>query len=149
MIKPNELRVGNLLKHKGAIVEINGIEDDTDTYHETWIVWVRATALVHPIADFDPIPLTPEWLERCGFVKLSHLGRKEHTLYIDENLSIEACEYQELLIRLVISQDNYDENINIGVFTVYREISECKYVHQLQNLFFALTGEELTLKETV
>ena len=25
--------------------------------------------------------------------------------------------------------------------------AECDYVHQLQNLYFALTGEELTIKE--
>ena len=92
------------------------------------------------------VPLTPEWLERCGFVKLTHLGKKEHTIYVDEGLSIEACEYDQLIIRLVICQDNYDENINIGAFIVYRDIKDCKHVHQLQNLYFALTGEELKIK---
>lgn len=30
---------------------------------------------------------------------------------------------------------------------VYNMITKIEYVHQLQNLYFALTGEELTLKE--
>ena len=37
--------------------------------------------------------------------------------------------------------DSYYENTQEGKI----EVDEIKYVHQLQNLYFALTGQELTL----
>lgn len=93
-----------------------------------------------------PIPLTPEWLERCGFLGLSHLGRREYSLVIDEELTIEVCFGNQLIVRMVIINDNYDENINLGQFVTYRHIRGCNYIHQLQNLYVALTGEELRIK---
>lgn len=66
-----------------------------------------------------PIPLTNEWLLRFGF---------EH------NTKYEYYFYNKFIL------DNgfilMDIDINV----------EVKTVHQLQNLFFSLTGEELTLK---
>jgi hypothetical protein len=32
-------------------------------------------------------------------------------------------------------------------FFVFDNFAKIKYVHQLQNLFFAITGEELTIKD--
>ena len=34
-------------------------------------------------------------------------------------------------------------------FTEMQYLTEVKFVHQLQNLYFALTGEELTIKEEI
>jgi len=66
-----------------------------------------------------PIPLTEEWLLKFGFKNLS-IGLFEliHNNVIGYRLSIEG-------------QYGYEE---------------IKYIHQLQNLYFALTGEELTIK---
>ncbi len=43
----------------------------------------------------------------------------------------------------------YQSKINKGFFYVINEEDtlEVKYVHQLQNLYFALTGEDLVVKE--
>jgi hypothetical protein len=40
-------------------------------------------------------------------------------------------------------------NWNDGIFYLIRYgfINHIKHVHQLQNLYFALTGEELTIKD--
>jgi hypothetical protein len=102
------------------------------------------------IGDIDPIPLTPEWLERCGFVKLVHLGRNEYSLWIDEVLTIETLfilnnRTEEIVVRIVTTNENDDENIPLGAFVTYKNVN-CKYLHQLQNLYFALTGEELQIK---
>ncbi len=68
--------------------------------------------------DFKPIPLTEEWLVKFGFKKL----RDE--LYTQNNIE-------------VWHKDSgfYHTEMNVGL--------NLDYVHQLQNLYFALTGEEL------
>ena len=79
-----------------------------------------------------PIPLTEEWLERFGFKLPAHswIGDKFH-----------LSEYGE-----------GSKHPNGGVWVVAMNknnaiIAEIQYVHQLQNLYFALVGEELTIKE--
>lgn len=66
---------------------------------------------------YTPIPLTPEILEKCGFEKCSCGGWK-HGIHISK----------------------YDNG------KLYYKTVIIKYLHQLQNLYFALTGEELTFK---
>lgn len=79
----------------------------------------------------DPIPITPEWIERLGFER----GQSK----------ISNC--------FVFSYGHYKIHINaFGViyFSHYTMggfyLREVKFVHQIQNLIFALTGEELTIK---
>jgi hypothetical protein len=68
----------------------------------------------------EPIPLTDDWLRKFGFKKVA------------ENDFILG----KFSLYYVLYYDGY-------------RVSEIipKYVHQLQNLYFALTGEELTLKQ--
>ena len=93
---------------------------------------------IHADGDWDyiyehkPIPLTEEWLTRFGFELPAHswIGDKFH-----------LSEYGK-----------GSKHPNGGVWVVAMNnnnaiISEIQYVHQLQNLYFALTGEELTIKE--
>lgn len=69
-----------------------------------------------------PIPLTAEWIEKFGFDKLPNQNKYDMDKFW-------ACKLR---------------NGNEWHF----EDLECivKYVHQLQNLYFALTGEELAIK---
>jgi hypothetical protein len=76
-----------------------------------------------------PIPLTKEWLLNLKakysgsiyFISLTNLKAEIHfEVYPKEIVSIIRSDFCELIL------------------------DEIKYVHQLQNLFFALTGEELT-----
>lgn len=83
---------------------------------------------------FEPIPLTEEWLEKFSF-KHNKVAYK-----IDnENFVFELYFYDAWNL-------NYVEKSNFGNGNV--ELSGYWTVHQLQNLYFALTGEELTLTET-
>ena len=75
--------------------------------------------------DLIPIPLSEEWLIRAGFEKYSD---KEFYIYTSK----------ENEVRFYKS----DSDWNLAYF-----ITETRYVHQLQNLYFWLTGEELTFKD--
>jgi hypothetical protein len=71
-----------------------------------------------------PIPLTPEILEKCGFVK-----------WIDNV----ACSYKkEYSPQRFIDISNYKDYYRCFIATF-------KYIHQLQNLYFALTNTELPI----
>lgn len=65
--------------------------------------------------DIDPIPLTPEILEKAGFEKMAN----------------------------TLDWSCYNEKIDHFFF--HSPDSRIQTVHQLQNLYFALTGEELNI----
>ena len=72
-----------------------------------------------------PIPLNEEWLVKFGFTQQGRFFNKEakHNLFVW-----------------------YENHIGIkGMLGVVKP-SKCIYVHQLQNLYFALTQKELTIK---
>ena len=77
---------------------------------------------------FAPIPLTEEWLERFGFVKCDtpHYSRGEFYILRD-------FYYWTSYSGLVVN--GYDPIDEVSIIV--------KHVHQLQNLYFALTGKEL------
>ena len=76
----------------------------------------------------QPIPLTEEWLFKFGFKFDGHCSW-----------------WKNKLIELTIDtgEDEYSVFNNNGDYITLKGI---KYVHSLQNLHFALTGEELTIK---
>lgn len=71
--------------------------------------------------DCDPIPLTEEWLLKLGAKK----DKIDNTYYLSE------------LEIMLPNFFRYKTSI----------ISRIDYVHQLQNLYFVLTGEELKQQE--
>jgi hypothetical protein len=82
----------------------------------------------------EPIPLTEEWLLRFGFEFIGYGGNKSysHKFKSEENY---GGGFQISMIK------GWRYHANLG-HMVYIE-----YVHQLQNLFHSLTGEELTLNQ--
>ena len=75
---------------------------------------------------FEPIPLTKEWLVKFGF-----------------NFDVNSGLYKKSGFEV--------EVFNIGVEFYLGEYGSwflfVEHVHQLQNLYFALTGEELEIKD--
>lgn len=119
-MKASELRIGNWIVAKDFNKPFQVAANTFTDMIQRFI----ANEQIH-----QPIPLTEEWLLRFGFIKDDPKWfRKPNTFpYICCNLKGEAAlEY------------NTD-------FIV--PATQIKYVHQLQNLYFALTGEELTIKE--
>lgn len=105
MVDIRELRVGNWLMGKLGPQQVEPLDFK-------YMVVLNSA---------DPIPLTPEILEKCGFVKMMGiLG-----LYpIDISARMEV----------VIFGGNYEGG---------HDIHHIIHLHQLQNLYYALTGTEL------
>lgn len=77
---------------------------------------------------FYPIPLTPKILEKCGWVE----NKEMMFTFILPN-GYFTCIPQPSANAFIIKYKN-------------DHIAKIKYLHQLQNLYFALTGEELEVK---
>ena len=118
-MKANELRIGNYVYFHGDVEEINMVDG--------FGVIGREEQPLCSIDEFEPIPLTEEWLLRFGFEKI-------RGLHLCKGYSLNSGEY------LVYIDDR-------GVYLKTNKNIFIKYVHQLQNLYFALTGEELVVKE--
>lgn len=88
------------------------------SYHE---IRLMVVAIEKP--NYQPIQLTEEWLLKLRFVKHHKYGY----FYIDS-----------FIVDLDMNGQFYMCDIDIHIVL--------KHVHQLQNLYFALTGEELTFK---
>ena len=79
------------------------------------------------------IPLTEEWLLKFGFV--------------EENYSYVKGVHQQVFSGLM--KFDFNERLNNWEFSIgnYNDLTRILYVHQLQNLYFALTSEELIIKD--
>lgn len=136
MIKAHELRLGNclLLSKDGKYNEIivNEIKEGYLTCH------FGEYCIVH----YAPIPLTPEILEKCGFVKEELFDKFEGREYIFYKRSLLINGDQQYLL---YSNDS-DNIMEICVNGSYAAAPKIKYIHQLQNLYFELKGEELDIK---
>lgn len=133
VIELQELRIGNLLEHKGELVTVTMLSMDIDDEYEEIIGfvrygtcsderagWNRALAL-----DLKRIPITPEWLERCGF--------GDGVLYLNQIMTSIRGANKDTEVRYCDANGN-------SVSRYYQ------YLHQLQNLYYILTGEELSIK---
>lgn len=142
--RPQDLRIGNWMlcygKHR-RIVEI-GLYGILATSEDGQ----SACKFGNPALEY--IPLTPEWLERLGGSKRVDNGVYGYKYNIhhdtDSMFVIERDWRNEpshfFGIEYTDSPDERDNGI------VYNFAYEVKWVHQLQNLIFALTGTELTFK---
>jgi hypothetical protein len=147
-MQPNELRIGNwVLKQRTKS------KGDTQIYHDPTLIdsiFIDGVNMEwnYELSDYisnniiSPIPLTPEILERCGFHKDS--------LGICGILFGEP--YKKGSVSIIITPSSGLTNIltgtGIGILK-YDSIflpNPTLYIHQLQNLYFALTGEELNYK---
>jgi hypothetical protein len=102
----------------------NWFENTNGSYHKVTYHEIRY-ASIHPDDSYKAIPLTEEWLVRFGFVS----GKNSAYTY---------------MWGFYIVFDN--EGIYFRHTDINRDLAKIQYVHQLQNLYFALTGEELILK---
>ena len=119
MMEEKDLRIGNYV----ILGVTMSVLDDAHIIVAADFKYIKSLCLV----GLDPIPLTEEWLIKFGF-ELWH--------------------------------ENFQDQYRIDGFPLLLRISKtgcvCSgheytikklFVHELQNLYFALTGEELTLSE--
>lgn len=133
-MKHTELRSGNNVNFKtndGKIIIIN-VGDIThagiNVFAEATDSWDCELRVMYEFKDLSPIPLTPEILEKC----------KEFKTKITDKYIVK---YQGLKYGVYIEDSRfYFYKFNgFGIDT----LCQITYLHQLQNLFFSLVGEEL------
>jgi len=95
----------------------------------------------------EPIQLTEEWLLKFGFKKYPNLRDTFRQEYYD-SFQLDIDEHTIISFSIPIG---YNDNIRCNYDKLYRSEEKkqsyrVKHIHQLQNLYFALTGEELTFK---
>jgi hypothetical protein len=83
----------------------------------------------------EPIPLTPEILEKCGFVKSD---RFENVWFFEGDLALQKDSCFWWTNCWVVTDANEFETL-----AQFREI---QHLHQLQNLIHCLRGKELEIK---
>jgi hypothetical protein len=117
-VKANELRIGNWVYdgEMKRICVIAEVREETVKLDPTPYAATRLKWLM-------PIPLTPDILEKAGFKK----DRTGFALPDRMSLSFSVTKDGEYLACWL------DKSLGVIV----------KYLHQLQNLYFALTGNEL------
>lgn len=122
-----ELRIGNIIywgKYKTKVFELTHDLDNDFSIN------------CDKIDEFKPIPLTKEWLVNLG------LNRSDaDTPYNFEISSLEYLWIKDQGLKVFYTNGKHSEDMPLATYP-------CDYVHQLQNIYYSLTGEELTLKET-
>ena len=91
-----------------------------------------------------PIPLTEAWLKKFGFEKFEMKGYKSRKWTLINSLYTSDYFY-------LINGEGHSKYKGQAVFNCRKygkQLSQLKYVHQLQNLYFALTNKELKLKKS-
>jgi hypothetical protein len=122
MIKSSELRIGNrTCAGKITSFYVSGVS--------------VGFGVSFKFSELESIPITEEILLKCGFKKVRNVGTSDtdkNAYYYQGviDLTIDFC--------LSCSDRNYD--------SLYFNEIKIESFHQLQNLVFALTGEELDIK---
>jgi hypothetical protein len=124
-LKAQDLRIGNLINRR---YEYKNVPHLNKTKIE--IVCEVSKEFLNQSCGFpEPIPLTEEILLKCGFVK----DELHDCFVIWQSESDVAIEF-------------FVNEIHLVGYSSAEPIENCKYLHQLQNLYFALTGTELNIE---
>jgi hypothetical protein len=133
MIDMHEIRFDNVVLYKNEPHIIWGFGAN-----EVMIKDINDNMRTNPVSnsDIEGMPLTPELLEACGFEKAEYNG-------------------MEQWLSSVIQREQPLTRSRLGImygpvigFYYQTDIMQTKitYLHQLQNLYYALTGTELEVK---
>lgn len=120
MIKSTELRIGNFLYYKNTN-DLGTVE----LIHKNHYECRDELGMFFPNCKYEPIPLSKEWFEKFGYY---NENRPNH--FVKDEMTIDEHTF-------------WDCN---GIFIDDKNGVRIKYVHQLQNLYFALKQGELTIK---
>lgn len=111
----------------------DGVISNYGKFNEDCFVWDTSDwyAIGECILDLEavkPVKLTEEWLIEFGFKEIKPLENDEHkwSTYSKNGVHIDLPYFE---------------------FNIEEISQEIKYVHQIQNLYYTLTGEKLTLKQ--
>lgn len=118
-MKASELRIGNYLYNDNVVVKI-----DARSIFDIWDD--------EGLRNYKSIPLTEDWLLKFGF-KCVWSGQGEGSTF--------------KLSDIYLHSHDFVKNFSLVEFQGKDVKIKINSVHQLQNLYFALTGQELKIKE--
>lgn len=124
MISALDVRIGNLVKVSEVIYTITGISELE--------VSCKGHEGSFAVEEIYPIPLTAELLEQAGFKEL-----KKSSWY--DKVPNEGFSYKLRANRVMIfhpGENTLSHSLNTYI----------AFFHQLQNLYYCLTGREITLQ---
>jgi len=121
--KRTDFRIGNLVEDENGFYQIDD-EHLGEEYFNTLQCW--------------GIPLTEDWLEKFGLIKK----------YLENQFEEGGFDLKEDGSKWYYWVDSGVFNLEIQTngeiwFEIYSCYKHIKYVHELQNLYFCLTGNEL------
>jgi hypothetical protein len=118
-MKANELRIGNYYNEFENIEKVS------------WVTLKKLEESLSVIFWCKPIPLNEEWLLKFGLQPNKWF-----------------CENSFCIVEDKTGDTHYGWSMKVQNASNTKEIEfgYFKYVHQLQNLYYAITGEELTFK---
>jgi hypothetical protein len=118
-MKTTEFRIGNNITANGKIISIGIIKKDFISWEFSNSVW---NPMIHiSNENLKPILLTESMLDDLGFVYNDLNGDDGH--------------WEKWSVRILKGEDGLS----------YNYTTDLKYFHHLQNLYFAITGEEISL----
>ncbi len=121
-IKAGELRVGNWVKTMDGINQIDGIGE-----------YVLIDKYAESFDSLSGVELSEQVLLKCGFEKTKsgyYNNGKGNNLFVD---------FENKYLRMGVGTSGLDCMFYIVSVNI-------KHLHQLQNLYFALTGKEIEFK---
>lgn len=124
-MEANELRLGSKLRSGVHVITVTGIHRDTILKNKTPHIYVDGYAgknYCFKLHEISPIELIPEILEECGF-------NNKGAFYTINNII--SFGYTDGKLHTTYIGDSV--------------IPPIQYLHQLQNLYFALTSKELEI----
>ncbi len=125
-IKASDLRLGNWVSKEGENVKVYAIQQDMISYKNHHY---------SGISFFEPIPITPDILIKCGFRETENdffIYLNKHELNTDKIMFSKHYNF----IRVEFSGRRPTPGL----------LKHIKYLHQLMNLFYTLTNTEIEYK---
>lgn len=125
-----DLRLSNLVKdHLGRTLQVTGLKDDN-----VYLALSNGENIRYNIKTIQPISITEEWLLKFGFT------------YNGWDYDLNGFTFHAQ------GKDDDGSFYNTEFYILRKEIKtlisfRVQYIHQLQNIYFALTERELTIKD--
>lgn len=149
-MKAKELRIGNFVhrSHLSGVLELIEVEtigeDGINFYclldHDSYSIEYMPT-----FKDLEPIPLTEEWHNKFG-VKRNGFTSFEYELPRKNNQKITVVFNGDYVMLRQATSNKRNEDDIVSIWNTDLTKRDM-FVHEWQNLYFALTNEELTIKE--
>lgn len=137
-MEAKEITIGSIIKQEAFIILERGfcsyvgrtVTERKFNDEQIIVDKLNIRFVLDNIDSYVGIPLTEEWLLNFGFKGLS------------------TSNYLGLLLGIIYFRwDKESKYLDFELDYESVQLPHIKYVHQLQNLYFALTGDELTLKD--